>query len=107
MVAKALPDADRSTAGRVSGHLLPVSEVQQLWHRLTSSLSGAMPIGLGVVSILHVIGRQPRLSHHRIPSIVWQFLWNFFFGPYLIWKIRMIHDIYHWRMQTIMAIVAG
>ena len=29
------------------------------------------------------------------------------FGPYLLWKIRMIHDIYHWRLQTISAIVAG
>ena len=43
----------------------------------------------------------------RAPSIVWQFMWNFFFGPYLIWKIRMIHDIYQWRFQTILAIVAG
>ncbi|KAL9096000.1 MAG: hypothetical protein Q9163_006468, partial [Psora crenata] len=41
------------------------------------------------------------------PSIIWQFLWNYFFGPYLIWKIRMIRDIYQWRLQTILAIVAG
>ncbi|KAL8896392.1 MAG: hypothetical protein Q9192_003118 [Flavoplaca navasiana] len=41
------------------------------------------------------------------PSVIWQFLWNYLFGPYLLWKIRMIHDIYHWRLQTIIAIVAG
>ncbi|CAL8574073.1 hypothetical protein XPA_000046 [Xanthoria parietina] len=41
------------------------------------------------------------------PSVVWQFLWNYLFGPYLLWKIRTIHDIYHWRLQTIIAIVAG
>ena len=29
------------------------------------------------------------------------------FGPYLLWKICMIHDIYHWRLQTVLAIVAG
>ncbi|KAL8792655.1 MAG: hypothetical protein Q9195_004715 [Heterodermia aff. obscurata] len=43
----------------------------------------------------------------RAPSVIWQFLWNYFFGPYLIWKIRMIRDIYHWRLQTILAIIAG
>ncbi|KAM0804135.1 hypothetical protein BDR22DRAFT_781967, partial [Usnea florida] len=41
------------------------------------------------------------------PSIVWQFLWNFFFGPYLLWKIKPIHDIYHWRLQTCLSVVAG
>ncbi|KAL8650564.1 MAG: hypothetical protein Q9226_005097, partial [Calogaya cf. arnoldii] len=41
------------------------------------------------------------------PSVAWQFLWNYAVGPYLLWKIRMIHDIYHWRLQTIIAIVAG
>lgn len=43
----------------------------------------------------------------RAPSIIWQFLWNYFFGPYLLWKIRMIRDIYHWRLQTMLAVVAG
>ncbi|KAL8949095.1 MAG: hypothetical protein Q9222_004766 [Ikaeria aurantiellina] len=43
----------------------------------------------------------------KIPSIIWQFLWNFFFGPYLLWKVRMIRDIYHWRLQTIIAVLAG
>lgn len=41
------------------------------------------------------------------PSIIWQFLWNFFFGPYLLWKIKPIHDIYHWRLQTWLSVVAG
>ena len=44
---------------------------------------------------------------HRAPSIIWQFLWNYAFGPYLLWKVRMIHDIYQWRMQTMLAIAAG
>lgn len=54
-------------------------------------------------------GTLPVLHTHcfRLPSIIWQFLWNFFFGPYLLWKIRMIRDIYHWRLQTMMSIVAG
>lgn len=44
---------------------------------------------------------------HRAPSIVWQGLWNYVCGPYLIYKVRLIRDIYHWRLQTILAIVAG
>ncbi|KAL2040423.1 hypothetical protein N7G274_006866 [Stereocaulon virgatum] len=41
------------------------------------------------------------------PSVIWQFLWNYFFGPYLLWEIRTIRDIYHWRLQTNLTIVAG
>ncbi|KAL8868568.1 MAG: hypothetical protein Q9174_004906, partial [Haloplaca sp. 1 TL-2023] len=41
------------------------------------------------------------------PSIIWQALWNFIAGPYLLWKIRLIRDIYNWRLQTFIAIVAG
>lgn len=42
-----------------------------------------------------------------VPTIAWQFLWNYVFGPYLLWNIRMIKDIYHWRLQTTLAIIAG
>ncbi|KAG7007445.1 hypothetical protein G7Y79_00009g025540 [Physcia stellaris] len=41
------------------------------------------------------------------PSIIWQGLWNYVLGPYSLWKIRDIHDIYRWRLQTIITIVAG
>lgn len=41
------------------------------------------------------------------PSIIWQAVWNYIAGPYLLYKIRMINDIYHWRLQTTLAIVAG
>ncbi|KAL8712191.1 MAG: hypothetical protein Q9220_003625 [cf. Caloplaca sp. 1 TL-2023] len=46
-------------------------------------------------------------KYEGAPSIVWQFLWNFFFGPYLLWRVCMIRDIYHWRLQTIIAVLAG
>ncbi|CAD6587062.1 MAG: hypothetical protein ASARMPRED_002979 [Alectoria sarmentosa] len=42
-----------------------------------------------------------------VPTIIWQFSWNYIFGPYLLWNIRMIKDIYHWRLQTTLAIIAG
>ncbi|KAL8696979.1 MAG: hypothetical protein Q9201_007377 [Fulgogasparrea decipioides] len=41
------------------------------------------------------------------PSIIWQAVWNYIAGPYLLWKIRMIRDIYHWRLQTTLAVIAG
>ncbi|KAL8636201.1 MAG: hypothetical protein Q9228_006377 [Teloschistes exilis] len=41
------------------------------------------------------------------PSIIWQAVWNYIAGPYLLWKIRMINDIYNWRLQTTIALVLG
>ncbi|KAL8888022.1 MAG: hypothetical protein Q9215_004474 [Flavoplaca cf. flavocitrina] len=41
------------------------------------------------------------------PSIIWQAAWNYIAGPYLLWKIRMIRDIYNWRLQTTLAILAS
>ncbi|KAL9599642.1 MAG: hypothetical protein Q9219_003726 [cf. Caloplaca sp. 3 TL-2023] len=41
------------------------------------------------------------------PSIIWQAVWNYIAGPFLLYKIRMIDDIYHWRLQTSIAIIAG
>lgn len=47
------------------------------------------------------------LKLSRVPTVIWQFSWNYIFGPYLLWNIRMIKDIYHWRLQTTLAIIAG
>ncbi|KAL8896208.1 MAG: hypothetical protein Q9207_007817 [Kuettlingeria erythrocarpa] len=41
------------------------------------------------------------------PSIIWQAVWNYAAGPYLLYKIRVIRDIYNWRLQTTIAIIAG
>ncbi|KAL6717202.1 hypothetical protein ACLMJK_005117 [Lecanora helva] len=60
----------------------------------------------GVVS-QHVSPGQCRRGWEWAPTIIWQFLWNCCFGPYLIWKIRLIRDIYQWRLQTTIAIIAG
>lgn len=51
--------------------------------------------------------RTHQLTMYRVPTIAWQFLWNYAFGPYLLWKIRLIRDIYNWRLQTTLAVVAG
>ena len=56
-------------------------------------------------SFIHFLVLQ--LTSIRFPSILWQFLWNYIFGPVLLWKMRNIHEIYHWRLQTSLCIVAG
>lgn len=43
----------------------------------------------------------------RIPSIAWQFFWAWIYAPYLLWKVRKIHDLHGWRLQTIVCCVAG
>lgn len=34
-------------------------------------------------------------------------MWNYFMGPFVLWEIRMVRDIYHWRLQTTLAVIAG
>lgn len=43
----------------------------------------------------------------RIPSALWQLFWCCIYGPYLLYKIRNVHDTHHWRTQTILCIVSG
>lgn len=43
----------------------------------------------------------------RIPSIVWQIFWAWCYAPYLLWKVRKVHDIHGWRLQTIICCLAG
>ncbi|KAI9847341.1 MAG: hypothetical protein M1838_000925 [Thelocarpon superellum] len=40
-----------------------------------------------------------------IPTILYQGLWTYGFGPWLVWKIRHIHDVYRWKVQTVLTIV--
>lgn len=43
----------------------------------------------------------------RIPSALWQLFWCCIYGPYLLYKIRKVHDTHHWRMQTVLCVVSG
>ncbi|KAL8798370.1 MAG: hypothetical protein Q9182_006719 [Xanthomendoza sp. 2 TL-2023] len=60
----------------------------------------------GIVSE-HTTPALCRRGWEWAPSIIWQATWNFVAGPYLLWKIRAIRDIYNWRLQTSLAILAG
>jgi hypothetical protein len=44
---------------------------------------------------------------NRIPSTIWQFVWAWFYGPYILYKIRNINDVHYWRIQTSLCVVAG
>ena len=61
--------------------------------------------GMGDTSIGEVSGIS-LLICSRVPSIIWQFLWSWVLGPFLLFTMPVYHDIYHWRQQTIIAIIA-
>ncbi|KAL8721584.1 MAG: hypothetical protein Q9225_001748 [Loekoesia sp. 1 TL-2023] len=94
-----------STQGKYEGFVLIGIIIQFTVSMVVYNISRKFN-GYGVVSH-HTSPAMCRRGWEWIPSVVWQFLWNYFFGPYLLWKIRMIRDIYHWRLQTIIAVVAG
>ncbi|OQO03527.1 hypothetical protein B0A48_10191 [Cryoendolithus antarcticus] len=48
-----------------------------------------------------------RRSAAWVPSAFWQLFWTWIYGPYELYKIRHVRDTHHWRLQTILCIVAG
>ena len=32
--------------------------------------------------------------------------WSWLFAPYILWKIRNIHDVHHWRLQITICLIA-
>ncbi|KAL8838904.1 MAG: hypothetical protein Q9170_001941 [Blastenia crenularia] len=94
-----------STQGKYEGFVLLGIIVQFIVSMVVYNISRKFN-HYGIVSH-HTTPGLCRRGWEWAPSVIWQFLWNFFFGPYLLWKIRMIRDIYHWRLQTIIAVVAG
>ncbi|KAJ5087265.1 hypothetical protein N7456_010881 [Penicillium angulare] len=42
-----------------------------------------------------------------VPSILWQLTWSWLFAPYVLWKIRNIHDVHHWRLQITICLIAN
>ncbi|KAB8229038.1 uncharacterized protein BDW43DRAFT_315374 [Aspergillus alliaceus] len=46
-------------------------------------------------------------SPEEIPSILWQLFWSWIFAPYILWKIRHIQDIHHWRRQITCCVIAA
>ncbi|KAE8364082.1 hypothetical protein BDV27DRAFT_117909 [Aspergillus caelatus] len=42
-----------------------------------------------------------------IPSILWQLFWSWIFAPCVLWKIRKIRDIHHWRLQITLCVIAA
>lgn len=44
---------------------------------------------------------------YRVPSVLWQFLWSWGFGPYVLWKTRKIQDTHYWSISTRLSVLAG
>ncbi|KOS44306.1 hypothetical protein ACN38_g4753 [Penicillium nordicum] len=55
----------------------------------------------------HVSAAECRRGPEWIPSILWQLLWSWVFAPYVLWRIRNIHDIHHWRLQITCCLIAA
>ncbi|KAF2196743.1 hypothetical protein GQ43DRAFT_241141 [Delitschia confertaspora ATCC 74209] len=51
--------------------------------------------------------RECRQGVEWIPSIIIQLLWTAVVGPWILWKIRNVHDVHGWAWQTRLAIIAG
>ena len=47
------------------------------------------------------------LTHFRVPSAFWQLFWCCIYGPYLLYRIRNVHDTHYWRAQTILCVISG
>ncbi|KAJ9612644.1 hypothetical protein H2200_004241 [Cladophialophora chaetospira] len=111
------------------------SPLRNLWERWTA-LSGIQRsyvyIGLGMVVQLVITGilyaTTPTLqgdwssygdvSHAKgqklcreslewIPSAFWQLAWSWLYGPYLLFRVRKIHDVHYWRLQVIYSVLSG
>ncbi|KAJ5090941.1 hypothetical protein N7532_009625 [Penicillium argentinense] len=55
----------------------------------------------------HVSAEECRRGPEWIPSILWQLVWSWIFAPYVLWRIRNIHDIHHWRRQITCCLIAA
>ncbi|KAJ5191048.1 uncharacterized protein N7498_010033 [Penicillium cinerascens] len=55
----------------------------------------------------HVSPEKCRRGPEWIPSILWQLFWSWIFAPCILWKIRNIHDIHHWRLQITCCVIAA
>ncbi|KNG86218.1 integral membrane protein [Aspergillus nomiae NRRL 13137] len=51
--------------------------------------------------------RGPEWQDSLIPSILWQLFWSWIFAPCILWKIRKIRDIHHWRLQITLCVIAA
>ncbi|KAJ5397025.1 hypothetical protein N7509_005138 [Penicillium cosmopolitanum] len=55
----------------------------------------------------HVSPGECRRGPEWIPSILWQLFWSWIFSPYILWRIRNIYDIHHWRLQITCCVIAA
>ena len=62
--------------------------------------------GNGKINLSDIVERVSTNPFNvRVITILYQAIWTYVFGPWLLWRIRKIHDIFHWKLQTVLAIV--
>ncbi|KAI9773048.1 MAG: hypothetical protein M1840_008168 [Geoglossum simile] len=115
---------------RPAGRRLPrgIAELRKWWVQVNLMTRLFALIGVGMVVqaiaafIIFMVSRKFHtfgvVSHDRgptkcrtgwewLPSILWQFLWAWGIGPFVLFKIRHIKDIHMWRLQTSLCIISG
>ncbi len=100
-------NTDTHSGPRCTDYLLCLEEVSSIlgsgWARCRP---WTMPERLGMAR--HLCGMSMLVTDFiRVPSIAWQFFWAWIYAPYLLWRVRKIHDLHGWRLQTTICCLAG
>ncbi|KUJ11505.1 uncharacterized protein LY89DRAFT_594537 [Mollisia scopiformis] len=124
-----LLDGDRASIRKRSRNGQGISGLWSRWRALTALQKTYFGIGTGMflqfVITAAIYGTSAKLQGHWgniakpqgqalcrkgpewIPSALWQLFWCCIYGPYLLYKIRNVHDTHYWRTQTILCVVSG
>merc|ERR1712144_85015 len=106
-----------------------IRRMRSEWRNLTALQKTYVGIGIGmllqVVVTAAIYGTNRKLQGHWgnvahprgqalcrkgiewVPSAFWQLFWCCIYGPYLLYRIRNVHDTHYWRAQTILCVISG
>ncbi|KAE8444112.1 hypothetical protein EG329_000894 [Mollisiaceae sp. DMI_Dod_QoI] len=124
-----LLEGDRASIRERSQHARGIRGLWSKWKALTALKKTYFGIGIGmflqVIVTAAIYGTNRKLQGHWghvakplgqslcrkgpewIPSALWQLFWCCIYGPYLLFKIRNVHDTHYWRTQTILCVLSG
>ncbi|KAE8153172.1 hypothetical protein BDV25DRAFT_149815 [Aspergillus avenaceus] len=112
----------RSIGSKRPSEFLRQWKQMNLVHRTEVAIAAGMAVQLCLSLSIYLASRkfhgfgsfskQGTLAECRrgpewIPSILWQLFWSWIFAPCILWKIRNIREIHHWRLQITICIIAA
>ncbi|PVH73718.1 integral membrane protein [Cadophora sp. DSE1049] len=124
-----LLDSDRASIRERRRPGFSPRQMRSEWRSLTALQKTYFGIGIGmllqVVVTAAIYGTNRKLQGHWgniarprgqalcrkglewVPSALWQLFWCCIYGPYLLYRIRNVHDAHYWRAQTILCVISG